>query len=150
MCTPCFCLKPSSSPGPTMRSIDRKPLNLGIAKLEPRQLAPTVGTTGSGTTDSLAPSSSSTSTSLHLPIYVNKAMAAIAFQAAGSTSSRPICLSQLRTRSSILASRPTYVRRHIAKQRLNRISRVAAAGRESISWVMRFIPGNAHVEGLSI
>jgi hypothetical protein len=29
---------------------------MGIAGVEPRQLAPTVGTTGSGSTDSLAPS----------------------------------------------------------------------------------------------
>jgi hypothetical protein len=49
---------------------------MGIAELEPRQLAPTVGMTGSGFTNSPAPSSSSsTSTRLHLPIYVNKAAA---------------------------------------------------------------------------
>jgi hypothetical protein len=39
-----------------MRSLDQKPSNMGIAELEPRQLAPTVGTTGSGSTDSPAPS----------------------------------------------------------------------------------------------
>jgi hypothetical protein len=51
---------PSSSPDPTMRSIDRKPSSMGIAELEPRQLAPTVGTTGSGSTGSPAPSSPAT------------------------------------------------------------------------------------------
>jgi hypothetical protein len=39
-----------------MRSLDRKPLNIGIAGDKPRQLAPTVGTTGSGSTDSPHPS----------------------------------------------------------------------------------------------
>jgi hypothetical protein len=38
---------------------ESKALNMGIAELEPRQLAPTVGTTGSGSTGSPAPSSSS-------------------------------------------------------------------------------------------
>jgi hypothetical protein len=36
--------------------MNRKPANMGIAGVEPRQLAPTVGTTGSGSTDSPAPS----------------------------------------------------------------------------------------------
>jgi hypothetical protein len=36
--------------------MSRKPTNMGIVGVEPRQLAPTVGTTGSGSTDSLAPS----------------------------------------------------------------------------------------------
>jgi hypothetical protein len=39
-----------------MRSLDRKPLNMGIAGVEPHQLALTVGKTGSGSTDSPAPS----------------------------------------------------------------------------------------------
>jgi hypothetical protein len=39
-----------------MRSLDRKPFNMGIAGDKPRQLAPTVGTTRSGSTDSSAPS----------------------------------------------------------------------------------------------
>jgi hypothetical protein len=38
------------------RSIDRKPSSMGIAGVEPRQLAPIVGTTGSGSKDSSAPS----------------------------------------------------------------------------------------------
>jgi hypothetical protein len=42
--------------GSPMRSIDRKPLNMGIAGSITNQLAPTVGTTGSGSTDSPAPS----------------------------------------------------------------------------------------------
>jgi hypothetical protein len=37
--------------------MSQKPTNIGIAGVEPRQLAPTVGTTGSGSTDSPAPSS---------------------------------------------------------------------------------------------
>jgi hypothetical protein len=49
-----------------MRSLGRKPLNMGIAELEPRQLAPTVGTTGSGSTGSSAPSSSSTTSPARL------------------------------------------------------------------------------------
>jgi hypothetical protein len=57
---------PSSSPDPTMRSIDRKPSSMGIAELEPRQLAPTVGTTGSRSTGSPAPSSSSRTPPLRL------------------------------------------------------------------------------------
>jgi hypothetical protein len=36
--------------------MNRKPANVGIAGVEPRQLALTVGMTGSGSTDSLAPS----------------------------------------------------------------------------------------------
>jgi hypothetical protein len=36
--------------------MNQKPANMGIAGVEPHQLAPTVGTTGSGSTDSLAPS----------------------------------------------------------------------------------------------
>jgi hypothetical protein len=36
--------------------MNQKPANMGIARVEPRQLAPTVGTTGSGSTDSPAPS----------------------------------------------------------------------------------------------
>jgi hypothetical protein len=39
-----------------MRFLDRKPFDMGIARDKPRQLAPTVGTTGSGSTDSPAPS----------------------------------------------------------------------------------------------
>jgi hypothetical protein len=39
-----------------MRFLDRKPLNMGIAGVEPRQLALTMGMTGSGSMDSLAPS----------------------------------------------------------------------------------------------
>jgi hypothetical protein len=38
------------------RSMSRNPTNMGIAGVEPRQLALTVGTTGSGSTDSPAPS----------------------------------------------------------------------------------------------
>jgi hypothetical protein len=39
-----------------MRFLDRKPFDMGIAGDKPRQLAPTVRTTGSGSTDSPAPS----------------------------------------------------------------------------------------------
>jgi hypothetical protein len=39
-----------------IRFLDRKPFDMGIAEDKPRQLAPTVGTTGSGSTDSPAPS----------------------------------------------------------------------------------------------
>jgi hypothetical protein len=52
----CFRLIAVEFAGSPMRSIDQKPLNMGIAGVEPRQLAPTVGTTGSGSTDSPAPS----------------------------------------------------------------------------------------------
>jgi hypothetical protein len=38
--------------------MSQKPSNMGIARVEPHQLAPTMGTTGSGSTDSLAPSPS--------------------------------------------------------------------------------------------
>jgi hypothetical protein len=52
----CFCLIAVEFARSPMHSIDRKPLNMGIAGVEPRQLAPTVGMTGSGSTDSPAPS----------------------------------------------------------------------------------------------
>jgi hypothetical protein len=52
----CFCLIAFEFAESPMRSLDRKPLNMGIAGVEPRQLAPTVGTTGSGSTDLPAPS----------------------------------------------------------------------------------------------
>jgi hypothetical protein len=39
-----------------IRFLDRKPFDMGIAGDKPRQLAPSVGTTGSGSTDSPAPS----------------------------------------------------------------------------------------------
>jgi hypothetical protein len=51
----CFRLIAVEFAGSPMHSIDRKPLNMGIAGVEPCQLAPTVGTTGSGSTDSPAP-----------------------------------------------------------------------------------------------
>jgi hypothetical protein len=53
----CFRLIAIEFAGSPMRSLDRKPLNMGIAGVEPRQLAPTMGTTGSGSTDLPAPSS---------------------------------------------------------------------------------------------
>jgi hypothetical protein len=40
----------------SIRFLDRKPFDMGIAGDKPRQLAPTMGTTGSGSTDSPAPS----------------------------------------------------------------------------------------------
>jgi hypothetical protein len=43
--------------GSHIRSIDRKLSSMGIAGVEPRQLAPSMKTTESGCTDSLAPSS---------------------------------------------------------------------------------------------
>jgi hypothetical protein len=43
-----------------MRSLDQKPLNMGIAGDKPRQLAPTVQTMGSGSMDSPAPSPTNT------------------------------------------------------------------------------------------
>jgi hypothetical protein len=42
-----------------IRFLDRKPFDMGIAGDKPRQLAPTLGTTGSGSTDSPAPSHTS-------------------------------------------------------------------------------------------
>jgi hypothetical protein len=42
--------------GSHIYSMSQKPTNMGIAGVEPRQLAPTVGTMGSGSTDSPAPS----------------------------------------------------------------------------------------------
>jgi hypothetical protein len=39
-----------------IRFLDQKPFDMGIAGVEPRQLAPTVGTMGPGSTDSPAPS----------------------------------------------------------------------------------------------
>jgi hypothetical protein len=36
--------------------MNQKPANMGIVEVEPRQFAPTVGTMGSGSTDSPAPS----------------------------------------------------------------------------------------------
>jgi hypothetical protein len=50
-----FCLIAVEFAGSHKRSMNRKPANMGIAGVEPRQLAPTVGTTGSGSTDSPAP-----------------------------------------------------------------------------------------------
>jgi hypothetical protein len=52
----CFRLIAVKFTGSHKRSMIRKPANMGIAGVEPRQLAPTVGTMGSGSTDSLAPS----------------------------------------------------------------------------------------------
>jgi hypothetical protein len=52
----CFRLIAVEFAGSHKRSMNRKPANMGIAGVEPRQLAPTVGTTGSGSTDSPAPS----------------------------------------------------------------------------------------------
>jgi hypothetical protein len=52
----CFCLIAVEFARSPMRSLDRKPLNMGIAEDKRRQLAPTVGTMGSGSTDSPAPS----------------------------------------------------------------------------------------------
>jgi hypothetical protein len=37
VCTPCFCLKPSNLPSAPTRFLDRKPFDMGIAELEPRQ-----------------------------------------------------------------------------------------------------------------
>jgi hypothetical protein len=44
----------------SIRFLDQKPFDMGIAGDKPRQLAPTVGTTGSGSTDSPAPSPTTT------------------------------------------------------------------------------------------
>jgi hypothetical protein len=45
--------------------MNQKPSNMSIAGVEPRQLAPTVGTMGSGFTGSPAPSSPSTMSRSH-------------------------------------------------------------------------------------
>jgi hypothetical protein len=52
----CFRLIAVEFAGSHKRSMNQKPANVGIAGVEPRQLAPTVGMTGSGSTDSPAPS----------------------------------------------------------------------------------------------
>jgi hypothetical protein len=52
----CFRLIAVEFAGSPMCSIDRKPLNMGIARVEPHQLASTMGTMGSRSTDSPAPS----------------------------------------------------------------------------------------------
>jgi hypothetical protein len=52
----CFRLIAVEFAGSHKRSMIRKPANMGIAGVEPRQLAPSVGTTGSGFMDSPAPS----------------------------------------------------------------------------------------------
>jgi hypothetical protein len=49
---------------------------MGIAGVEPRQLAPTVGTTGSGSTDSLAPSSTNAKIDIDNTIYTTVGIAA--------------------------------------------------------------------------
>jgi hypothetical protein len=56
----CFHLIVVEFVGSPMRSLDRKLLNMSIARVEPRQLAPTMGMTGSGSTDSPAPSPTNT------------------------------------------------------------------------------------------
>jgi hypothetical protein len=53
----CFRLIAVEFAGSHNRSMNRKLTNMGIAGVEPHQLAPIVGTTGSGSMDSLAPSS---------------------------------------------------------------------------------------------
>jgi hypothetical protein len=52
----CFRLIAVEFAGSPKRSMNRKTANMGIAGVEPHQLAPTMGTTGSGSTDSPAPS----------------------------------------------------------------------------------------------
>jgi hypothetical protein len=52
----CFHLIAVEFAGFHKRSMNRKPANTGIVGVEPHQLAPTVGTTGSGSTDLPAPS----------------------------------------------------------------------------------------------
>jgi hypothetical protein len=49
--------------------MNQKPANMGIAEVEPRQLAPTVGMTGSGSTDSPAPSP--TNAKIDIDITIN-------------------------------------------------------------------------------
>jgi hypothetical protein len=98
---------PSSSPGPTMRSIDRKPSNMGIAELKPRQLAPTVGTTGSGSTGSPAPSSSSTMSRLHAADHL--------LQRVIGTSTT------VRSSRSSLARQLTVVRSHLQSHQFRRV-----------------------------
>jgi hypothetical protein len=49
--------------------MNRKPANMGIAGVKPRQLAPTVEKTGSESTGSPAPSSPSPRARLHLAIH---------------------------------------------------------------------------------
>jgi hypothetical protein len=57
---------------------------MGIAELKPRQLAPTVGTTGSGSTGSPALSSSSTTCRSHL--IISSAQAYLVFINSGGAS----------------------------------------------------------------
>jgi hypothetical protein len=59
-----------------IRFLDRKPFDMGIAGDKPRQLAPTVGTTGSGSTDSPAPSP--TTAKIDIDTIVGIAVPAIA------------------------------------------------------------------------
>jgi hypothetical protein len=46
VCTPCFCLKPLNPPSAPIRSLDRKPLNMGIAELDKQNLWPHAGGSG--------------------------------------------------------------------------------------------------------
>jgi hypothetical protein len=57
---------PSSSPDPTLSSHESKAPKHGHCRVKPRQLAPTVGTTESGSTGSPAPPSPSTTIRSHL------------------------------------------------------------------------------------
>jgi hypothetical protein len=78
----CFRLIAVEFAGSHKRSMNRKPANMGIAGVEPHQLAPTVGMTGSGSMDLSAPSS--TTANLTASTRFNGQSSAMAVDSASS------------------------------------------------------------------